>query len=483
MNCPNCQNPIGDGKLICEKCGAELEIISDVNMELEMHNTIKGIAKEQFTDNSEYSDIEFDDEDPSIIGLILKTGSKIGKLFYVVIAVLVIAVLFIAIRMGIKISHESSVEYQIEMADKAKDDNNLSQAIYYLEKACKLTSDNADYYFTISDYYIELGKYDDAVFTLTEVAENSEYDDVKRVQAYKKLFALLKDNGDYVGISNTLGRCNLDVVLKDYSSYIIDAPVFSVEAGTYTEPMSLVISSEGEGTIYYTTDKSDPVDYGIEYDGPIALEYGSYTIKAVVINDYSVRSETVSKEYLIDVAFSFSPTVEPASGDFEHAFFIDVNVPVMYTCYYTIDGEIPTKESNKYINPIPAQEGEHEYKFVVYANDGTPSEVVTRTYNVVLNTSITAADAVTALNQGLIDRGYLDESGCRKEGVDGKFIFMYSTIYPIEEMGDFYFVVEYLQDDFGNNKMTGNYYAIDCYNGVLYSVNIDGENGYTLSPL
>ena len=155
----------------------------------------------------------------------------------------------------------------------------------------------------------------------------------------------------------------------------------------------------------------------------------------------------------------------------------------MYTCYYTLDGSDPTKESFKYTEPIPAMLGTNTYKFVVFSNDGTASEIVTKVYTVNLDTEITPADAVTMLNRGLIDRGYLDESGCHREGIDGTYIFMYSTIYPIEGMGDFYFVVEYIQDAFGNNTMTGTYYAIDCYNGMLYSVDVTGEDGYKLSPL
>lgn len=489
MNCPNCGFPIKDGMLICENCGTELEIVSDVDIDIEMHETIKGIAKEQFSDSYDsedeyYDDLEFDDDDnPSLIGMLVKSGSKIGKFFYVIVALLILAVLVIAIRMGFKISHENSLDYQVEMAQKAVEDNNLPQAIKYLEKAIKIDPSNAEYKFQIAEYYAELNKLDDAEFTLTEIAENTEFEEVKRVQAYKKLFSLYKDNGKYDKISDTLDRCDLQVVLNEYSSYIIAPPEFSADEGTYSDNLNLILSTSGSGTIYYTTDGTDPIDYGVAYSGPISLEYGSYTIKAVVINDYSISSEVVTKNYLIDVDFSFAPKVTPESGDFEHSFFIEVDVPVMYTCYYTVDGEEPNKESNKYVNPIPAQEGNHTYKFVVYANDGTPSEIVEMNYNVTLNTTISAADAVTALNQGLMDRGYLDETGCHRPGMEGKYIFMYSTIYPFEDIGEVYFVVEYIQDDYGNNKMTGTYYAINCYDGTLYSVDILGEDGFVLSPL
>lgn len=485
MKCPKCGAFIEDGKLYCEKCGAEIELVTDIDMELEMKHTMSGIAKEQFSqDEIDYNDIDFDDDDnPSIIALLFKAGSKIGKIFYIFVALIFVVVIVVAVRMGIKINHENSLEFQLEKAEEAKENDDLAKAIEYLEKASKMDPSISSYKFTVAEYYEALGKIDDAVYTLTEIAENPDFIDAERVQAYRKLFALLKEEGNYTAISTTLEKCDLKVIKDEYSAYTIAAPTFSVPEGTYKDKVTLTIKGNGTDIVYYTLDGSDPLGSGTEYSEPISLEYGSYTIKAVSVNDYGLASQIVTANYLIDVAFSFSPKVEPEDGEFEHSFMIEVEVPVMYTCYYTTDGSDPTKESTRYSGPIPAAEGDNTYKFVVFASDGTMSEIVEKHYVVTLNTEITAADAVTKLNQNLIDRGYLDESGCHREGVDGTYIFMYSTIYPVEEMGDFYFVVEYIQDDFGNNKMTGTYYAIDCYNGMLYTVDVTGEDGFVLSPL
>ena len=48
MQCPNCGAEIPNDKLICEACGAELEIISDfeLDVESEMRDTLNNIAKE-----------------------------------------------------------------------------------------------------------------------------------------------------------------------------------------------------------------------------------------------------------------------------------------------------------------------------------------------------------------------------------------------------------------------------------------------------
>ena len=509
MNCPNCGAKIPEGKLYCEKCGEELVISSDIDIELEMRHTMSDIASKEFGEKSSYArqprksssyssghggnvkrpknkydDMEFDEDDnPSIIGMIFKRGSKTGWLFYVVISIVILAVVIFGLRMVRQVSRTNSIDYQLEKANEAYEDNNLTQAINYLEKASQLDDDNAEYKFKISEYYKTLGKTEDAVYTLTEIAENTEYKSADRVKAYGELINLLKEQADYQSISRLLNGCDIQSVLDEYSSYLVKEPSFSVEEGTYSEVKTLVLRSDNNNEIYYTVDGSDPITNGILYTGPFDLEYGSYTIKAVAINDYDIPSEIIVKKYLIDVAFSFSADVTPESGEYDHAFFVEVEIPMMYTCYYTTDGTDPDKSSTKYTGPVPVPLGESVFKFVVFASDGTQSEIVERTYSVTLNTELDPASAVTKLNQTLIDMGYLDASGAHREGVNGTYLFMYSTIYNIEDMGDFYLVVEYIQDDFGNNKRTGTVYAIDCYNGMLYTVDTESEDHYILTPL
>jgi len=504
MKCPNCGAEIPDNLLYCEKCGNEIIIISDIDLELDMgedeaelsnEKPVKKTSEKKVSpkkDNSKpskakknkYDDMEFDEDDnPNLLSLIFKRGSKIGWLFYVVIIIVIAFVVLVAVNMGKRITQQSSLEYQVQMAQQAAEDNNYSNAISYLEKAAKLDTKNSLHRFKIAEYYELLGNIDDAEYTLTEIGENPDYNDAERIQAYTRLFAIMKEQGDYSGISDLLEKCELKEVKDTYSSYLVSVPEFNKEAGTYTETIMLSLSTASNCSIYYTLDGSNPITDGTLYTGPINLEYGGYTVKAVTINDYDIPSEVVTNKYLIDVSFSFSAEVQPESGDYDTAFFVEVEVPQMYTCYYTTDGEDPDKSSKKYTAKIPVGEGSSIFKFIVYASDGTASEIVEREYNVTLNTEISAAAAVTSLNQTLIDMGYLDASGCHREGIEGTYLFMYSTIYHIDEMGDFYLVVEYVQDSYGNNKKTGNIYAINCYNGVLYTVNTQGENGYELTPL
>lgn len=80
-------------------------------------------------------------------------------------------------------------------------------------------------------------------------------------------------------------------------------PVFTPEAGTYTEAKNIVITAD-EGTIYYTTDGTAPTSSSTEYTAPIVLdENGTTTIKAIAISATS-QSAIVSATYTINMPLS-----------------------------------------------------------------------------------------------------------------------------------------------------------------------------------
>ena len=81
------------------------------------------------------------------------------------------------------------------------------------------------------------------------------------------------------------------------------SPTFSLASGTYYGNQTLELSSTVDGgTIYYTTDGSDPSDSetAAEYTGPISLTAPStLTIKAIVMDSEANLSSVVTREYTI----------------------------------------------------------------------------------------------------------------------------------------------------------------------------------------
>ena len=85
----------------------------------------------------------------------------------------------------------------------------------------------------------------------------------------------------------------------------IDAPTFSLEAGTYNEEQEVTLSAE-EGTIYYTLDGTTPTADSEEYTEAIVLdECGEITIKAIAISG-ETTSSVASATYTIKLPLNNS---------------------------------------------------------------------------------------------------------------------------------------------------------------------------------
>lgn len=471
MKCPNCGKEIADDKLYCEYCGAEFSIVDDVNldMEIEMGNTLNNIAENEFGDEDYAEDeIEFED-DPTLIGMFFRKH-KLGFVFYIIVLIMIGVALWFAIKLGNNISKQSTKEYKLEMAQTEVENGDLSEAISYLEAAYAMDKTDSDILFKIADYYYTMERVDDALYTLTDIANNPVFNEVVREKAYRKIISLYKEDERYADITKLLAECDLEVVKSEYVDYEANVPIFSYDEGTYEETIALKLSSEGNGTIYYTTDGSKPNTESEVYDSPLFFEYGSYTVSAMFVNEYGVSSDIVVKNYLIDTTFSFKPDVLTEPGDYDHATLVEVDVPSQYTVYYTTDGTEPDKTSNKYLYPVPLPLGNSTFNFVSYATDGTQSEVVTCDYCVSIDTEITPAIAVNKLNDKLVEMGILEDLSGKKPGVAGRFLYIYSAPYPFNGGQDFYLVVEYYEDVTGNTVRTNINYAVSCDDGSVYKV-------------
>lgn len=490
MICPNCNAKIPDDALYCEKCGCEFQLVADmdVDFEVSMDDTLTDIAQAEFGYEKKkphkdiYEDMEYDD-DPSIIGLLLR-NPKTGWIFYIFVAIVLAGLIFAIVKLSSNMSKENSKEYQLQLSEEAIANNDIEGAIKALENAYKADKTDYNILFDIADYYYTLSRNDDAINTLKAIALSADFTYDVRETAYRKIISLYKALSMFEDINELLIDCDLASITDEFSSFMAPDPEFSLESGTYTETIALKLSANSTGKIYYTTDGTVPSTNSTVYDSPLFLEYGSYTIQAMFVNEYGATSNVVKGTYLIDVAFSFEPDVHTESGNYDCATLIEVDVPVMYTVYYTSDGSTPDKTSNKYQNPFPMPIGASEFKFISYAGDGTESSVVTKNYFLAYpDGTMTPAEAVDRLVEGLVERGHLDDTNGTKEGVDGRYLYIYVAPYPIENVGDVYFVVEYFEDSYGNTRKSNVTYGVDVKSGQLYIVNSLGLGTYDVTYL
>jgi len=92
------------------------------------------------------------------------------------------------------------------------------------------------------------------------------------------------------GNTNNLG------VIKSKES---DEPTFSNNAGFYSSTLSVEISTDKEGEIFYTLDGSIPTLHSSKYNSPITIET-SKVVKAIFIEDGKLPSPVITKSFFIN---------------------------------------------------------------------------------------------------------------------------------------------------------------------------------------
>ena len=171
-----------------------------------------------------------------------------------------------------------------------------------------------------------------------------------------------------------------DSVAEKLAEYIISEPQFSLDdEETYEDVQQLELTSDG-GTIYYTTDGTEPTTESIKYTEPIQISEGETTVRAISVNKKGVPSKSADKKYTVEFPIEDAPAVSPSTGQYEQATRIEVKVPEGYEAYYTMNGEEPTTASKKYTGPIDMPEGETLFKVVLVNSKGRLSGVTTRNY-------------------------------------------------------------------------------------------------------
>lgn len=118
--------------------------------------------------------------------------------------------------------------------------------------------------------------------------------------------------------------CALEIDCEDAGSVSsVPSPTFSLASGTYYGNQTLELSSTVDGgTIYYTTDGTDPSKTSTEYTSPINLTAPStLTIKAIVMDSGGNLSSVVSHNY--NILTSIANTQETALTTAEAISLID----------------------------------------------------------------------------------------------------------------------------------------------------------------
>lgn len=358
MKCVQCGEELKEGSLFCSNCGKEVQIVPDYN-EYEDDYLKRVLAEANRPKRRQTS------KAPRAEGRARSKKKLTVILASAAAAVLVILVTSLTAWTNMKKRQANSFDYQIEMAEKAYRQGDIDTAVSYYENALSLDKDNIDVRLILAEISMDRNDFDSALILCQEIMKM----DSANKRACEILIEIYEDQKNYDAVLALYEA--VDGSLKDlFLAYLVTPPVFSLEAGTYDEFMTVELSADGDYEIYYSMDGSDPILRGSRYMLPIELKENlkTYTVEAVCMNQKGIYSDVVSKEYRIDIPAPDMPIVTPDGGDFGVETTIAVTVPDGCSAYYTWDGSDPTINSKLYAGPIMIIEGNNVLSVIIVDN-------------------------------------------------------------------------------------------------------------------
>ena len=472
---------MADNALYCEHCGEDIHIVPDFEPELEQNiqQIISGIMEELEEPLKE----EAAGGEPEEELIPEPEPMPIKRWKWLLPTILAVLILGAALGMGVWVYLHNSWEYQVNRAEQYAASGDYDKAISHYKRALELDVNNIELQFSLAEVYFLKNNKIEYEYLLREIARNENATMEQLDRAYGRLIAIYRAREDYDTINQLILGSENEQVISTYQNYIANPPEFSVIEGYYTSIQPLKLTAMGSGKIYFTMDGSDPDENSTQYTMPIILEKGEYVVKAVFVNDNGIYSEIVRKEYFIDNDDIPAPEISIVSGEYYVPVYIQVlDLDEDEEVYYTIDGTVPTYSSNRYTEPIPMPLGSSRFMFAKIV-DGVTGDVAERNYVLVLNTENTPEQAVQSIREYVLSAGrILDETG-HFDDSGAMYIYEYLYVANINEVCDCFVIAEVQRESDGTQVRTGNFYAVNVYDGTRYRIQRDERDRFILSAL
>lgn len=506
MVCSKCGHEIPEGKLMCENCGAEINIVPEFDIEIEnsINETLSNIVEEinpEKTNDNITADIKKTNKEKEIVDVkktkqekfeeeffsnILETGeSKLGKKALLFIPLSAVVVIGVAIFLTIYFYRNYSVSFQINSAKEAVNKGEFDTATSILQKAQDMEPDDIGVLYEVACVYGQMEDFDTSLEILTDIFNNHIVDNELRRNVIDEIIREYEIIGDYKSIKNIIEQSEDENVIYTYKKYTADTPSFDVPTGTYDSPIMVSLKSDSEGIILYTTDGSTPDQVtGKKYSGPFQLEGGEYLVRAVLLNEFNVFSEEKDAYYLIGPLIPDAPIIYPESGKYDKSITINVVIPDDIRVYYTLDGTEPDpKTSAEYLQPFELGVGNYNVCFISESKDGSLSETVNRSYSVELKANVSEDIAKAVIMNMLKVAKVIDDIDGNDFQNKGKYSLKTDGIIELSD-GKFYYKFEEIYTDSnGNASPTGLLYAVSCESGEGFRLGIDTNSQWQLIPI
>lgn len=466
MQCEKCGTEIEQGKLYCEKCGHGIQIVPDYNPELEerIAKTLEKIVHDEFgnyRENEKQGQTKLKTVSKNTMGIRAFTG---------------IVILIFGILTGAHFKHVNSYEYQFTKAVEYAQKNKTEESMKAYERILEIDKGSTDICVALADIYKQKEQYDIAEKCLKTAIERNPTD----IEIYRKLIEMYEEIGDTEGITALLDGCNNEDIKAAFRGYILSTPQVNLKEGVYKDRLTLVLKVDTKETIYYTLDGSEPTLNSPTYKGPITLEEGEYTLRAIGVNVKGMVSDEIQKKYTIQLETPSAPSVFPDNGSYQEPSDIMIEVPIGHTVYYTFDGSMPDSNSRKYTKPIPMRLGNSVFTCIAYDSNGKVSDVTRKEYTLNLNTTYEAPEAIAAVRNLMINTGQMYDLDGHAIGMEGNYALNCYEATMVN--GTIYLLVT---KHFNNADGTvSNYdykYAVNAENiGEISKAYMNSEGIYTL---
>ena len=356
-----------------------------------------------------------------------------------------------------------NAEYQYRRAMRYIEEGAYQTALPYAVRAVRLSPDDVGYLSAYAACLTRTGPEEETVSVCSRILAL----DASNEFAYRTLAAIYEEAGDYEKLNELLLSCPDEQIVSSYPAYVAKPPEFSYESGIYDEALSLRLSANTSGTIYYTLDGSEPDEDSLVYASPIYLESGAYQIRAVFVNEYGVCSEEAEGSFYVDVTIPDAPQVSPAEGSYDRPALITAEGGENCRIFYTTDGSMPTQDSAEYTAPIPMPIGQTQFRFICFSLAGAAGEETRMTYSLNLRASLSIEAARNRLLIELMAADVIQDMEGTVETGTGHNVYNYRYVITVNG-ADYYLYREYYEDDAGNSAGTGTDYVVDIMNGKCY---------------
>ncbi len=488
MKCPRCGNEIKDGNLYCEHCAMEIKIVPEYDTEIEQEmqdamQTVSDSVTHALGQEAKEGERGWTRED-STIPLREDIPPRRGyrRDILLVLAGILLGALLVA---GFLVFHyyrnTEGESYYVGEAYRFAEDGAYEEAAEQIALAMEAAGEERiDLVLQRAEYLRSAGKYEEAQEETTALLERKDLTDEEKTEVYRKLLTIYASLNDYEGAATLIGDCEDENIRETFREYRIEAPVMDAAAGSYEDELILTISADCQGSIFYTIDGSTPTTQSSLYQSPLHLKEGEYTVAALCVNRFGVKSRVVRRQYTVEPAKPDAPVVTTAEGTYNTPTLITVSASKHGKIYYTTDGTDPTEDSKEYTGKIIMPLGSSVFKFVCINDNGIASEIVEKHYTLNVSGNFSIEDGPNYILVAMINAGEVVDVNGTITGGSARYIYNYQGLRQIEGYGTFYIYAESLMDYItGNCVETGRRFAVNIKNGT---VNLYGDSG-DLTPV